>query len=53
MSVSRDGVPFLSKIPVVGVLFRRTRNQDTTDELLFFITPRIIREPQPSLEPSS
>ena len=53
MSVSRDGVPFFSKIPVVGVLFRRTRNRDTTDELLFFITPRIIREPQESLETSS
>ena len=53
MSVSRDGVPFFSKIPVVGVLFRRTRNRDATDELLFFITPRIIREPQQSPEPSS
>jgi len=53
MSVSRDGVPFFSKIPVIGVLFRRTRNRDATDELLFFITPRIIREPQQSLEPSS
>lgn len=53
MSVSRAGVPFFSKIPVIGVLFRRTRNRDTTDELLFFITPRIIREPQQSLETSS
>lgn len=50
MSVSQDGVPFFSKIPVLGVLFRRTRNRDTTDELLFFITPRIIREPQERLE---
>ena len=53
MSVSRDGVPFFSKIPIIGALFRRTRNRDATDELLFFITPRIIREPQQSLEPSS
>ena len=52
-SVSRAGVPFFSKIPVLGALFRRTQNRDTTDELLFFITPRIIREPQESLEPSS
>ena len=51
-SVSQDGVPFFSKIPGLGWLFRRTRNSDTTDELLFFITPRIIREPQESLEPS-
>ena len=51
-SVSQDGVPFFSKIPGLGWLFRRTRNSDTTDELLFFITPRIIREPQESLETS-
>jgi type IV pilus assembly protein PilQ len=50
MSTSEDGVPLFSKIPVLGWLFRRTRNLDTTDELLFFITPRIIREPQESLE---
>ena len=52
-SVSRAGVPFFSKIPVLGALFRKTQNRDTTDELLFFITPRIIREPQESLETSS
>ena len=50
MSTSQNGVPLLSKIPVLGWLFRKTRNRDTTDELLFFITPRIIREPQESLE---
>ena len=50
MSTSQNGVPFLSKIPGLGWLFRKTRNRDTTDELLFFITPRIIREPQESLE---
>lgn len=50
MSTSQNGVPFLSKIPGLGWLFRNTRNRDTTDELLFFITPRIIREPQESLE---
>ena len=50
MSTSQNGVPFLSKIPALGWLFRKTSNRDTTDELLFFITPRIIREPQESLE---
>ena len=50
MSTSQNGVPFLSKIPGLGWLFRKTHNRDTTDELLFFITPRIIREPQESLE---
>ena len=50
MSTSQDGVPFFSNIPVLGWLFRRTRSLDTTDELLFFITPRIIHEPQEGLE---
>ena len=49
-STSQNGVPFFSKIPVLGVLFRKTRNLDNTDELLFFITPRIMREPPESLE---
>ncbi len=50
MSTNQNGVPFLSKIPGLGWLFRKTRNRAITDELLFFIAPRIIREPQESLE---
>ena len=39
-SVTR--VPFLGRIPVVGVLFRRTQVRTKNEELLIFITPRII-----------
>ena len=44
ISDSKDGVPFLSKVPILGWLFQTTRTQDDTQELLIFITPRIIRQ---------
>jgi type IV pilus assembly protein PilQ len=37
------GVPFLSKLPILGWLFRNKTQQDSNKELLIFITPRIIR----------
>ena len=40
---SRDGVPFLSRIPYLGTLFgSRSERLDRT-ELLVLITPRVIR----------
>jgi type IV pilus assembly protein PilQ len=39
-----DKVPFLGDIPVLGYLFRRTAKIDNKDELLVFITPKIIKE---------
>ncbi len=36
------GVPFLKDIPVVGTLFRNTKVNNSDEELLFFLTPRII-----------
>jgi type IV pilus assembly protein PilQ len=35
--------PGVSRIPVVGELFKRRTNRRDFDEILFFITPRIIR----------
>jgi type IV pilus assembly protein PilQ len=37
-------VPWLGDIPVLGVLFRTTSHQDDKDELMIFITPKIVRE---------
>ena len=37
-----QGVPFLKDIPVLGHFFRRTGINDIDEELIFFITPRII-----------
>lgn len=36
------GVPFFKDIPVLGTFFRRTVTDDSDEELLFFITPRIV-----------
>ncbi|MFO7692937.1 MAG: type IV pilus secretin PilQ [Vicinamibacterales bacterium] len=40
---SRDGVPYLSRIPLLGWLFRRDTFAEELRELLIFITPRIRR----------
>ncbi len=37
-------VPFLGDLPLVGVLFRKTADKDDKEELLIFITPKIIKE---------
>lgn len=41
---SESGVPLLSKIPVIGWLFKKKSSYDTQAELLIFITPTIIRD---------
>lgn len=40
---SQNGVPVLKDIPVVGALFRTHNVTTSHDELLIFITPRIVR----------
>ena len=40
---TREGIPGLSKIPYVGWLFKTEQTRDENDDLLFFITPRIVR----------
>jgi type IV pilus assembly protein PilQ len=44
---SRDhlGTPFLKDIPVFGHLFQRNTRRRNTQELIFLITPRIVRNP--------
>ncbi len=37
-----DQVPFFGDIPVLGVLFQRRRVRDDRNELLIFLTPRIV-----------
>lgn len=36
------GMPFFKEIPVLGTFFRSSRTVNSDEELLFFITPRII-----------
>ncbi len=37
-------VPYLGDIPVLGHLFKNTSHKDNKDELMIFITPKIVRE---------
>jgi type IV pilus assembly protein PilQ len=37
-------VPFLGDIPVLGALFKEQHKQNDKDELLIFVTPKIVRE---------
>jgi type IV pilus assembly protein PilQ len=39
-----SGVPGLSKIPLLGWLFKRETKETSSEELLIFITPRIVRQ---------
>ncbi|MEJ2695316.1 MAG: type IV pilus secretin PilQ [Candidatus Sulfobium sp.] len=40
---SRDRVPLLGKIPVIGWLFKTDTKVESVSELLIFITPRIVK----------
>jgi type IV pilus assembly protein PilQ len=40
---NQDRTPGLSRIPILGHLFKRKGVQKNTNEILFFITPRIYR----------
>ena len=40
---SQNSTPFLSKVPILGYLFRNRFVTNTNNELLLFITPRIIK----------
>ena len=42
-SVVRTGIPILMDIPVLGKLFRNTREQENKRDLLIMVTPHIIR----------
>jgi len=42
-STSTTGVPFLAKLPIIGFLFRNKIDKDANDELLIFITPRVLK----------
>ncbi len=39
---SQSRVPFFGSLPVIGPLFRSSNQTDTRNELLVFITPRIV-----------
>lgn len=40
---SRQQVPWLGDLPVIGNLFKQTARQDNNSELLIFVTPKILK----------
>ena len=50
---SQDRTPGLSRIPLLGNLFKRKGVQRNTNEILFFITPRITRPETSAVAPST
>jgi len=44
LTSSRSGIPGLLNLPVIGWLFRKELEDDKGEELLIFLTPRIIRQ---------
>jgi type IV pilus assembly protein PilQ len=44
VSSTRNGIPFLMDLPVVGGLFRRTQNREQKRDLLIMVTPHIVDE---------
>ncbi len=44
-------VPVLGKIPVLGALFRHKSRRERANELVVYITPRVVGAPAPVAEP--
>jgi pilus assembly protein CpaC len=43
--------PFLGDVPILGALFRSTKFNNKESELVFVITPRIVRTMKPGEKP--
>jgi type IV pilus assembly protein PilQ len=42
----RSSVPYLGRIPLIGAAFRSNEISDNRKELLIFVTPRVVQQPQ-------
>ncbi len=49
-TTSKSGIPYLSKIPGLGALFRSTRNSKTRDELVILLRPVVSKTPRQSID---
>lgn len=45
-SLNNVGVPFFSKLPIIGRFFQKEETTDDRTEMLIFITPRIVNRQQ-------
>ena len=50
VTASKRGIPYLSKIPGLGGLFRSTTNQKTRDELVILLRPVVSQSPRAAIE---
>jgi type II secretion system protein D len=50
---SKDGIPFLSKIPFIGNLFSSVTDNKTRTELLILITPHVVRNEKEAMNVTS
>ncbi len=39
----KDEIPFFGRLPIIGALFRHTENIEKKNELLIFVTPKILK----------
>jgi type IV pilus assembly protein PilQ len=51
-SNAKGGIPFLSRIPLIGALFRNSTDADDKRELLVFIKPKIVDQAVKELDRS-
>ncbi len=51
-TVNQSGFPLLSRIPILGWLFKTKTNENNKEEMLIFITPKISRLGQKSVTSS-
>nr|MBL0687085.1 pilus (MSHA type) biogenesis protein MshL [Sulfurospirillum sp.] len=49
-ATNNSNIPFLSSIPFLGNLFKYDGVKNTTNELVFVITPRIISSKDSNIE---
>ncbi len=43
---TREGIPLLSRIPLLGYLFGYTSEEKTNTEIVVVLTPRVVRNPE-------
>jgi Flp pilus assembly secretin CpaC len=42
VTTGQTGVPLLSRIPILGFFFKHTSESEDRQELLIFVTPRLV-----------
>ncbi len=43
-NATQSGIPYLSKMPLLGYLFSNTQDQNRKSELIILLTPRVIKD---------